>query len=114
MAGSNGGGSARDTWYLVRSEREKLLLARDKRQMVDIDVVMRIMCAVAAAVKQSILGVPAAVAPRVAPHAVAEAEARIYRALYEALDGLSEDKLARIIEQACAGVTPAKRKGAKR
>jgi hypothetical protein len=105
-----GNGKARDDWYAVRTQRERLLLARDKRQMVDVDVVMQIMCAVVSSVKQAILGVPAAVAPRVAPHAVAEAEATIYRALYEALDGLSEDKLARIIEQACSSTTPAKKR----
>ncbi len=91
----------RTGWIKAQRLMTELKLEQERRETVNVDLVMQILCAVAAATKQAVLSVPAAVAPAVAPHAAAEAEATIYRALYEAFDGLSEDKLARIIDQAC-------------
>jgi hypothetical protein len=92
----------RTAWIRAQRQITELKLAQEERRLVDVDLCMSMLCQVISAVKQAILAVPAVVAPSVSPADASRAESVIYQALYEAFDGISEEKIARIIDQACA------------
>jgi hypothetical protein len=92
--------SSREKWYEVRSQREALRLAEDKRQLAPLGAIAVAIGAVAAMVKQRILNVPSVVAPRLPGRSAGEAQALIYNELVAALAEFSEERIAAVITRA--------------